>query len=139
MPRRRPGPQEGTLPSAIRPWRRTHTALDVDRLGSKPIAVATFKAGQELAGDTVTATPSGRLLVAWFLGRGTAPALFVRLSNATGTKYGKAEKIALPPGTTTIWKVYLNAQTTKLNVLALVTQHGNSKTTAYWDTQIPRP
>jgi len=127
------------MPSAIKPWRRNHTALDVDRLGSKPIAVATFKAGQELAGDTVTATPSGRLLVAWFLGRGTAPALFVRLSNATGTKYGKAEKIALPPGTTTIWKVYLNAQTTKLNVLALVTQHGNSKTTAYWDTQIPRP
>ena len=63
----------------------------------------------------------------------------MRLSNATATKYGKAEKIALPPGTTTIWKVYLNAQATKLDVLALVTQHENSKTTAYWDTQVPQP
>jgi len=35
--------------------------------------------------------------------------------------------------------VYLNAQATKLDVLALVTQHGNSKTTAYWDTQVPQP
>jgi hypothetical protein len=116
------------------------TALDVDRLGgSKPTAVATFTAGQELAGATLTATPSGRLWVAWFLGRGTTPALFVRLSNATATKYAKTEKIALPAGTTTIWKVYLNAQATKLDVLALVTQHGNSKTTAYWDTQVPQP
>ena len=116
------------------------TALDVDRLGaSKPAAVATFKAGQELAGATLTATPSGRLLVAWFLGRGTKPTLFVRMSDATATKYGQAEKIALPAGTTTVWTVYLNAQASKLDVLALVTQNGNSKTTAYWDAQVPQP
>ena len=116
------------------------TALDVDRLGaSKPAAVATFKAGQELAGATLTATPSGRLLVAWFLGRGTKLALFVRMSDATATKYGQAEKIPLPAGTTTVWKVYLNAQASKLDVLALVTQNGNSKTTAYWDAQVPQP
>jgi hypothetical protein len=35
--------------------------------------------------------------------------------------------------------VYLNAQAAKLDVLALVTQHGNSKTTAYWHIQVPQP
>ena len=134
------GPGSGGVYAAYEHGYPNVTGLDVDRLGSsKPTAVATFKAGQELAGDTLTATSSGHLLVAWFLGRGSTPALFVRLSNATATKYGKTEKIALPPGTTTIWKVYLNAAATKLDVLALVTQHGNSKTTAYWDTQVPQP
>ena len=134
------GPGSGGVYAAYEHGYPNVTGLDVDRLGSsKPAAVATFKSGQELAGDTLTATPSGHLLVAWFLGRGSTPALFVRLSNATATKYGKTEKIALPPGTTTIWKVYLNAAATKLDVLALVTQHGNSKTTAYWDTQVPQP
>ena len=42
-------------------------------------------------------------------------------------------------GTTTVWKVYLNAQATKLDVLALVTLNGNSKTTAYWHTQVSQP
>ena len=101
--------------------------------------VATFKGTEQLAGSTLTAAPSGRLWVAWFDGRGTPPALFVRLSSATATSWGAAQKVPLPPGTTTVWKVYLNAQATKLDVLALVTQHGNSKTTAYWDTQVPQP
>jgi hypothetical protein len=119
----------------------TATALDVDKLGSNtPIKVATFGAtGGQLGGSTLAPTPSGRLWVAWFFGRGTAPALFVRLSNATATAYGPVQKIALPSGTTTIWKVYLNAQATKLDVLMLVTQHGSDATTAYWHTQIPQP
>jgi hypothetical protein len=117
------------------------TALDVDKLGSNtPAKVATFTpTGGQLGGSTLAATPGGRLWVGWFFGRGTAPALFVRLSNAAATAYGTVEKIALPPGTTTIWKLYLNAQATKLDVLMLVTQHGNDKTTAYWHTQVPQP
>ena len=71
----------------------------------------------------------------------TAPrrALFVRLSNAGATSYGAAQKIALPAGTTAVWKVYLSAQATKVDVLALVTQHGSNSDAAYWDAQVPQP
>ena len=55
------------------------------------------------------------------------------------TSYGAAEKIALPTGTTAVWKVYLSAQATKVDVLALVTQRGNNSDAAYWDTQVPQP
>ena len=117
------------------------TALDVDRLGSStPTAVAHFTGTAErLGGSTLAATPSGRLWVAWFFGNGTAPALFVRLSNAGATSYGTTEKIVLPAGTTAVWKVYLSAQATKVDVLALVTQHGNNSDAAYWDAQVPQP
>jgi hypothetical protein len=116
------------------------TALDVDRLGARtPTAVATFTGSEQLAGSALTATPSGRLWAAWFIGRGAPPALFVRLSNATATSWGTAQKVALPPGTTAVWKVYLSAQATKLDVLALVTQRGNDKDAAYWHTQVPQP
>jgi hypothetical protein len=117
------------------------SALDVDRLGSRtPVVVATFKnAGEALAGSSLTAAPDGRLWVAWFFGDGTPPALFARQSNTAATKYGATQKIALPPGTTTVWKVYLDAQATKLDLVALVIQHNNSKDTAYWHAQIPQP
>jgi hypothetical protein len=116
------------------------TALDVDRLGARtPTAVATFKGTEQLAGSALAAAPSGRLWVAWYDGRGTPPDLFVRLSNATATSWAAAQKVPLPPGTTTVWKVYLNAQATKLDVLALVTQNGNDKDAAYWHTQVPQP
>jgi hypothetical protein len=116
------------------------TAVDVDRLGSTtPTAVAHFTGTAErFAGATLTAAPSGRLWVAWFFGDGTPPALFVRLSNAGATSYGTAEKIPLPTGTTAVWKVYLNAQATKVDVVALVTQRGNNSDAAYWDTQVPQ-
>jgi hypothetical protein len=114
-------------------------ALEVDRLGSRaPVTMATFGGtGEQLGGSTVTATPGGRLVVAWFFGRGTAPALFVRVSNPAATAYGKVQRVALPPGTTTVWKVYVSAQATKIDILALVTVRGNSRTTAYWHTQVP--
>jgi hypothetical protein len=116
------------------------TGLDVDRLGARtPAVVATFKGTEQLAGSALTATPSGRLWVAWFDGRGSPPALFVRLSNATATSWSPAQKVALPPGTTTVWKVYVNAQAAALDVLALVTQHGDGKDTAYWHTQVAQP
>ena len=116
------------------------TGRDVDRLGARtPAVVATFKGTEQLAGSALTATPSGRLWVAWFDGRGSPPALFVRLSSATAASWSPAQKVALPPGTTTVWKVYLNAQATKLDVLALVTQNGNDKDAAYWHTQVAQP
>ena len=114
-------------------------ALEVDRLGSRtPTTVATLGGtGEQLGGSTLTATPGGRLVVAWFFGRGTPPALFVRISNATATAYGKVQRVPLPPGTTTVWKVYISAQATKIDVFALVTLRGNTKDTAYWHAQIP--
>ncbi len=117
------------------------TALDVDRLGSStPVKVATFPStAEQLGGATLTATPSGRLWVTWFFGMGTPPALFVRLSNATATTYGTAQKIPLPPGTTTVWQAYISASASKLDVLALVTQNGDTSKAAYWHTQIPQP
>jgi hypothetical protein len=33
----------------------------------------------------------------------------------------------------------LSAQATEVDVLALVTQHGNNSDAAYWDTQVPQP
>jgi hypothetical protein len=72
-------------------------------------------------------------------GRGTKPALFVRESNVAATKWGKTVRVPLPSGTTTVWKVYVNAQSSKLDVLALVTKNNSSKTTAYWHAQVPQP
>jgi hypothetical protein len=114
-------------------------ALEVDRLGSRaPVTVATFGGtSEQLQGSTVTAAPGGRLVVAWFFGRGTPPALFVRVSNSAATAYGKARRIPLPAGTTTVWKVYISAQATKIDIVALVTLRGSSRTTAYWHAQIP--
>jgi hypothetical protein len=114
-------------------------ALEVDRLGTRaPVTVATFgSTSEQLQGSTVTAAPGGRLVVAWFFGRGTAPALFVRVSNPAATAYGTVQRVPLPAGTTTVWKVYISAQATKIDILALVTLRGNSRTTAYWHAQIP--
>lgn len=116
-------------------------SLDVLRLGSRtPVKVAAFKGtSEQLGGSTLTANPNGRLWAAWFFGRGTKPALFVRESNLAATKWGKTVRVALPSGTTTVWKVYVNAQSSKLDVLALVTKNNSSKTTAYWHAQVPQP
>jgi hypothetical protein len=38
-----------------------------------------------------------------------------------------------------VWKVYLSAQANKVDVLALVTQHGNNSDAAYWDAQVRQP
>jgi hypothetical protein len=121
-------------------WPRA-TALDVEKLGSaKPLQLASFgSSGAQLAGDTIAADPKGRLWVAWITGQGSAPGLFVRLANLAGPKYGPVKKVPLPAGTTTVWKVYVNAQASKLDVLALVTQHGDSKQTAYWHAQVAQP
>jgi hypothetical protein len=116
-------------------------SVDVLKLGSHtPVKVATFKGtSKQLGGSTLTANPNGRLWAVWFLGRGTKPALFVRESNIAATKWGKTVRVPLPSGTTTVWKVYVNAQSTKLDVLALLTKNNSSKTTAYWHAQVAQP
>jgi hypothetical protein len=116
-------------------------ALAVDKVGSRtPVRIAGFHGfTEQLGGDTITADPRGHLLVVWFFGHGTKPALFVRRSNLAATRYGSVKRIPLPPGTTTVWKVYANAQSARLDILALVTRKGNNSGTAYWHTQVVPP
>jgi hypothetical protein len=116
----------------------TIKTLDLLRAGTaKPVKLETFGGfGEEVAGDTISAGPNGRLWVTWFDGDGTPPRLFVRASAATGLSFGKTVQVGLPAGTTSVYKVYTSAQAGKLDVVALLTRHGKS---AYWATQVPLP
>ena len=113
-------------------------SLDLIRLGtSSPLKLATFGGfSEEVAGDTVAAGPNGRLWVTWFDGDGTPAQLFVRASGPTGLSFGKTVKVALPAGTSRVYKVYTSAQAGRLDVVALLTRHG---VTAYFATQVLLP
>jgi hypothetical protein len=84
-------------------------------------------------GGSVKVTTFGGLTT-WFHGHSPAPALFVRRSNQTATAFGKVQRVPLPAGSTDLWKVYLNAQSGRLDVLALLTTKDNKS--AYWSTQV---
>jgi hypothetical protein len=108
--------------------------VELLKLGTRtPLTLARTGIGAGFADATVTADPAGGLWAAWYQGDGSPAALFVRQSNNAVTKWNKAVRIALPSGTTTIFKVYISAQRSRLDVLALVTAHGK---TAYWATQV---
>jgi hypothetical protein len=127
----------GVYAAYVHGYPSPHTLL-VNRLGSgTTMTVATASGSEEIGGAMLTADSAGRLVAAWFFGRGTRPALFVARSNLAATKFGAAEKIPLPAGTNTVWKVYLNAQASKLEVLVLVSKSGNSN--AYWSAQVAPP
>ena len=87
----------------------------------------------QFAEATVTADSAGGLWVAWTNGDGAAPGISVRHSNRSVTKFGKAIRVALPSGTTDLWKVYIAAEGTRLDIVALLTRHGK---VAFWDTQV---
>ncbi len=111
-------------------------ALGVDllRLGThNAIRLASTNTADQFAGATVTADPAGGLWVAWYTGNGARPGLFVRQSNTSVRKFGASVRVALPAGTTVVWKVYISAQASRLDVLALLTRHNK---TAYWATQV---
>jgi hypothetical protein len=113
-------------------------ALDLLRLGTGSRVKVANSGGfsEEIAGDTVTAGPNGRLWVTWFDGDGTPAQLFVPATGTTGLSFGKTVKVALPAGTSRIYKVYTSAQAGRLDVVALLTRHG---TTAYFATQVLLP
>jgi hypothetical protein len=114
----------------------TARAFDLARLGpGGSVKVTTFGGlTRTLTAATVTADPAGRLWLAWFHGHSPAPALFVRRSNAAATAFGSVQRVPLPAGATDLWKVYLNAQPGRLDVLALLTTKDNKS--AYWSTQV---
>jgi hypothetical protein len=61
----------------------------------------------------------------------------VSRSRGTGAShFGPAQQVPLPKGTGFLWKVYINAQSRRLDVLALLTV--GSKT-AYYATQVLPP
>jgi hypothetical protein len=101
--------------------------VDVVRLGSPtPVVVANANGAY---GTTLAADPDGRLWVAWLAPQG----LFVRRAAAGASHFGPVQHVPLPNGTAALWKVYINAQSDRLDVLALL---GAGDKTAYWATQI---
>ena len=107
--------------------------VNVQRAGSrKSVRVASTNTSRQFAGVAVSANSAGGLWLAWFNGDGARPGLTVRESNSSITKFGRAKGIALPSGTSTIWKMYIKAVGSKLDIVALLTRHGK---TAYWTTQ----
>ena len=114
------------------------SAVDLIRLGTGTRVKVANSGGfsEQIAGDTVAAGPNGRLWVTWFDGDGTPPQLFVRATSTTGLGFGNTVKVALPAGTSVVYKVYTSAQAGRLDVVALLTKHG---TTAYFATQVLLP
>jgi len=110
------------------------TGVDLLRLGSrKALNLARTSAFREFAGAALAADPAGGLWASWFTGNGAPASLYVRNSNAAATKWGRSVRVSLPSGTSRILKVYISAQNSRADVLALLTRHGK---TAYWSTQV---
>lgn len=116
----------------------TYTALNVLELGAKkPVKLASFGvAGEQMAADTITTAPTGRLWVTWIDGAGSTPQLFTRVSGASGLSFGPAIHVKLPAGTNVVWKVYTSAQAGRLDIVLLATVHS---TLAYFATQVLLP
>lgn len=111
------------------------TALQVKliKLGAKtPTTIATLKG---TSGSTLAADPYGRLWVAWYRADPN-PTIWLRRAGSGAGRFGSMVRLSLPRGTSTLWKVYLNAQAKRVEVLALATI--GSKT-AYFATQVLPP
>lgn len=103
------------------------------RLGAKmPTTIATFTGA---SGSTLAADPFGRLWVAWYRADPN-PTIWLRRARSGASKFGAAVRLSLPRGTSTLWKIYLNAQARRVDVLALVTVGSR---TAYFATQVLPP
>ena len=112
-------------------------AVDLYRLGAKTAtAVAKLPAINNIGLSDLAADPQGRIWVAWASTIDDQAALYVRRSNTAVSAFSSTAKVRLPAGTTDIWRVYLSAQSGRLDVVALVTVHGAM---AYWATQVLPP
>jgi hypothetical protein len=99
----------------------------------KAVRVARTNSAHQFAGVAVSANSAGGLWLAWTNGDGSNPGLTVRESNNTVRRFGTPKRVALPSGTSTIWKVYIKAVGSRLDVVALLTRHGRI---AYYYTQV---
>jgi hypothetical protein len=109
----------------------TAQKVELMRLGAKrPTTVAT-RFGT--SGSTLAADPSGRLWVAWFVS-GLNPTIWLRRAGSGASRFGPTIRLSVPKGTSTLWKIYLNAQANRVDVLALVSI--GSRKPAYFATQV---
>jgi len=111
--------------------------VDVNRFGTtKALTVARVSAASGVIGSTLAADPAGRLWVAWWGGKVGAPTLFVSRSTPTVNGFSKPVQVRLPAGSSALYRVYISAQSKRLDILALLIV--NFKI-AYWTTQVPAP
>lgn len=109
-------------------------SVDVYKLGARsPLTVVRLPFENDIGISTLAADPEGRLWVAWAGITNGESSLTVTRSNAAVTKFAKPQRVGLPSGTEDVWKVYLSAQSGRLDVVALLTVHGKI---AYWTTQV---
>jgi hypothetical protein len=112
----------------------------VGRLGSRTATVvAKGSVSSFVVAVTVTASPDGRLWVAWV----NEPSpfsyqLFVIRSNASVTAFSKPKAVPLPPGTPGVWKVYMNARSANADIVALLSSP-KTGSIAYWSRVISPP
>ncbi len=130
----------GSRPGVYVTYRTGHAAardVELYRIGAhSAVTVAALDAPQVGSGSTLTADQFGRLWVAWFRGENNSVALWVRRAKTGASQFGQIKQVGLPRGTTNIWKVYINAQAKKLDVVALLTVRGKI---AYFATQVLAP
>lgn len=108
----------------------TATRVNLMRLGARRPLTVSAQAG--MMGSTLAADPFGRLWVAWYNGS----TIFMRRAGSAASRFGPQVRLSLPRGTSTLWKIYINAQAKRLDVLALLTVRGKI---AYWSTQVLPP
>jgi len=112
-------------------------AVDVYRFGSaKAVTVARVSRGSGTIGSTIAADHSGHLWAAWWGGKIGAPTLFVSRSNTSASAFGRAIRVPLPGGASALYRAYISAQSTRLDVVALLIVNGRI---AYWTTQVRAP
>jgi hypothetical protein len=81
---------------------------------------------------SLAAAPDGRLWVFW-IERSSPPLVFARRSNKTATDFGRAVKLAAPPGQQAAYKIAGDAQTGTLDLVGLF---GDVNSQAQWHTQV---
>jgi len=129
----RPG-KSGVYATYLTPSARS---VEVYRFGAaKALTAANVSAAAGLIGSTLAADPAARLWVAWWGGKVGSPTLFVSRSTTTVSGFSKAVQVRLPAGSSALYHVYISAQSSRLDILALLTV--NFKI-AYWTTQVPAP
>lgn len=87
-----------------------------------------------LTGTTISATGDNRLWVAWSANAGGVRRIVARRSNAGASKWGQAVTVKPPPGTSSFWSLYGEANPSGvLDALAVVTTPAGLAT---WHSQV---
>jgi hypothetical protein len=114
----------------VRLWK-----LGMDAAGNTPTSTSVaVAAGSAVKDDVaVAADPVGRLWVLWTQNGGARTAVYARRSNATATVFGAPVSVLVPAGTTSVWRLAVDAQAGRIDVLAHLEKAGSNAT---WHTQL---